>query len=103
MTTQQNRSDYFYVGSESLWSGSQKTTQTGINLGAHGPAFFENSKGQLIPVPAVKSSLTSKGVNLPIRPKSTPDKNAASQVPTTLNCKKQPSVSTECAEIPQLV
>ena len=80
-----------------------KTTQTRINIGAHGPAFFENSKCQLIPVPAVKSLRTSKGVNLPIRPKSAPEKNAPSQVPTTLTCKKQPSVPTERAGIPQLV
>jgi hypothetical protein len=36
-----------------------KTTLRRINTGARGPAFFESSKGQLIPLPAVKASWTS--------------------------------------------
>ena len=72
-----------------------KTTHMRINTGVHGPAFFENSKGQLISVPAVKALWTSRVVNLPTRPKSAPDDNAASHVPTALTCKRQPSVPTE--------
>ena len=71
-----------------------KTIHWRINTGAHGPAFFDNSKGQLISVSVVKTLWTSRGVNLPTRPKSAPDENAASHVPTALTCKK-PSVPTE--------
>ena len=72
----------------------KKATRRRINTGHMDQLFFLN-KGQLIPVPAVKALWTSRGVNLPIRPQSAPDENAASHVPTALTCKKQPSVPTE--------
>ena len=50
-----------------------KTTHRRINTRAHGQAFFENSKGQLISVPAVKALWRSRAVNHPSRPKSAPD------------------------------
>jgi hypothetical protein len=86
------RSFLWRVGITTEWF--TKTTHRQINTGAHGPEFFL-SKGQLIPVPAAKALWTSTGVNLPIRPQSAPDENAASHVPTALTCKKQPSVLTE--------